>query len=410
MTNYEIYTDKKMKKIVPDGKIFRISFDDMTRKFRLIGAKDLVDYVMEKFSTENQNSFFVNMHGYNMPSTISIFNHFGYFPTGMIFDVLKFLKTYYGTLDVVAMSDNCKQYIRDHLTPLYNWTKTLDINSFEVSNISKNIDLRDYQINAIKYLIFVGNGRGLIEIPTAGGKSFILANYIWTLHQQYNKDLKYLIYVPNRQLVEQMYKDFIDYGYPTEMVTRLTSGLKKNEKYNPEASIIISNRQYLFKNDDKLPKIDVLINDEVHQSSEEKSSTYKFINDLDCSLKIGCSGTLPRNLYNQWILKGVFGRVVYSQEIKELQDKGYISQLKINQIKIIDNYVKQHRELLFNERSSVRFDSSNPLESEITFDQAYKDELEYINNNYERLYAPILEEIAPLNGNTLILFDRLEFG
>ena len=40
--------------------------------------------------------------------------------------------------------------------------------------------------------------------------------------------------------------------------------LKGIEKYNPEAEIIIANRQYVFKNEKLLPKVDVLICDECH--------------------------------------------------------------------------------------------------------------------------------------------------
>ena len=68
-----------------------------------------------------------------------------------------------------------------------------------------------------------------------------------------------MILVPNKQLVEQFYKDLLDYGYNTNQLSKFTAGLKKNEKFNPSASIIIANRQYVFKNIDKLPQFDVLI-------------------------------------------------------------------------------------------------------------------------------------------------------
>ena len=60
---------------------------------------------------------------------------------------------------------------------------------------------RDYQENSVKQLLLKGYGRGLIGIPTAGGKSFILANFCLNLHKQYDRNLKYLILVPNKQLV-----------------------------------------------------------------------------------------------------------------------------------------------------------------------------------------------------------------
>jgi superfamily II DNA or RNA helicase len=59
------------------------------------------------------------------------------------------------------------------------------------------------------------------------------------------------------------------------------------------ANIIISNRQYVFKNQDKLPSFDILIADEVHTTTAD--STKRFIDALPTKIKIGCSGTLPRN-------------------------------------------------------------------------------------------------------------------
>jgi len=41
----------------------------------------------------------------------------------------------------------------------------------------------------------------LIEIPTSGGKSFILANFIWNVHKLINPSYKVMIFVPNVQLV-----------------------------------------------------------------------------------------------------------------------------------------------------------------------------------------------------------------
>ena len=93
-----------------------------------------------------------------------------------------------------------------------------------------------------------GYGKGLIEIPTAGGKSFILANFIWNILKTVNRTYKTLILVPNKQLVEQFYKDLIDYGYSKYELTKFTAGLKKYEQFNKDAKIIIANRQYLFKN------------------------------------------------------------------------------------------------------------------------------------------------------------------
>ena len=146
--------------------------------------------------------------------------------------------------------------------------------------------------------MFTGYGRGLIEIPTAGGKSFIIANFIWNIWKNVKRDAKALILVPNTQLVSQFYSDLIDYGIDKRDLAKFSGSLNKKEKLENDistAKIVITNRQYVFKNKSLLPKFDILIADEAHTCTAE--STGEFIESLDTKVKIGCSGTLPRDLY-----------------------------------------------------------------------------------------------------------------
>ena len=57
--------------------------------------------------------------------------------------------------------------------------------------------IRDYQAKSIVSLIQQGFGRGMIEIPTSGGKSFIIANFIWNVNKFIDPKMKVLIFVPN---------------------------------------------------------------------------------------------------------------------------------------------------------------------------------------------------------------------
>ena len=418
MTNDSKYEDRPGIEIFPQGKLFRISYSGTNGKFRIlsINSNDF-ESMVSTFSDVNPSAFFKSQYGYEDNPRISPINTFGFFPVGLIFEILKYIKLRFGSLSVVAISSECRNYINDHLRPLRKYIEGIDRDSFQVSNIADrtmNIDLppekrlvmRDYQTEMIKSLIFNVGGRGLIESPTASGKSLIVANFIDTVETRIKAGLKYLIYVPNRQLVDQFYKDLISYGYEKTRITRLTSGLKRSEAYNPEAQVIISNRQYLFTNKESLPKIDALIADEVHQTVAK--STRKFVEELDCDIKIGCSGTLPRSKIGKWTLMGMFGPVAYVEEITHLQKEGYISKLGITLLKVKDLSVESDRECLFNVNSTKKFDSDNP--EDVTFNEAYISETNYVVKNYERLYSPILGELEKMKGNTLVLFDRIEFG
>ena len=405
---FEQYLDNFLDEdIFPKGKIFRIVFDNVTAKFRILAkANSDLEKIVNAFSTVNNASFFTRQYGFETDNKNYSINKFGYFSIGLIFELFSYIKREYGEIDCVAISNNVKRFILDHLMPLKKFASGKNRMLFNISNISSTYNLRDYQINAIKALIFDGCGRGLIELPTGSGKSFVIANFIYTILQQYDSSLKTLVFVPNRQLVDQFYKDLLDYGYKKEEITKLASGLKKNEKYDASAKIIISNRQYLFTNADKLPKIDILIADEAHSVAVPNSQTYKFVENLNCPIKIGCSGTLPRDSYRKWSLIGLFSRIIYTEDIVKLQNEGHLTKLQIHVLSVTDKFIENDKSIPFNIKSNVKYFEGG----DIAFNESYNAEVDYINKNCLKLYAPMIKKIEQLNGNVLILFDRIEFG
>ena len=236
-----------------------------------------------------------------------------------MFEVLEWIKLHYGDLQLVAISSKCQAYIKDVLTPLKSFKFT------EISNVAEDtgrnnelrrlrekqlaegvpekecavpFEFRGYQEEAIRHLLSSGYGRGLIEIPTAGGKSLILANFIWNIWKGVDRSFKTLLLVPNVQLVHQFQKDLVDYGFDKRDIAKFTGGMTKKEIAENDlekAKIVIANRQQVFKNPAKLPDFDVLICDEVHQAAAE--ATRDFIDKCKAKIKIGCSGTLPKGKF-----------------------------------------------------------------------------------------------------------------
>ena len=421
---FEQYSDDLQHiEVFPNGKMFRILFDSSVGKLRIVSkSQNVFEQLRDAFSTENSAAFFVKQYGYRAEPKLYAINKFGYFGSGLVWEILKYIKQQYGDLNVVAISKQCKMFLDEQLTPLKAYVKKMSLTDWNIANIAddsgRNIErkqqekqaykFRDYQETSIKQLLLKGYGRGLIEIPTAGGKSFILANFCWNLHKQYSRNLKYLLLVPNKQLVNQMYSDFIDYGYDKHVITKFTAGLKGVDKYNPDAKIIIANRQYVFKNEKLLPKVDVLICDEAHQCCS--SATEAFIERVEAPIKIGCSGTLPRDKMNKWKLLGMFSQIVYTEDIVDLQKRGYISNLKITALKIIDTVIESDTECLFNLHTTRKFRPNENGYSDIAFDEANKAENEYFSKHYKELYKPVFEYLKKLDSNTLILFDRIDIG
>ena len=142
-------------------------------------------------------------------------------------------------------------------------------------DIKHPFEYRDYQEEALQQLFFTGYGFGMVEIPTAGGKSFMIANFIWNLWKNINRDAKVLILVPSTQLVFQFYDDLVDYGLDKSLLAKFTGSLKKKERLENNvntAKIVIANRQQVFTKKSELPHFDVLFADEAHTCNAESTS------------------------------------------------------------------------------------------------------------------------------------------
>lgn len=421
------YTDifNNIYEAVPQGKVFRFSYDCTTNSLRVICREhQAFTELQEAFSVKNEAAFFSERYGYKAKDRLYAINKFGFFSSGLIFEILCWIKDQYGSLNCVALSQKCKNYICDYLTPLKSLLKD---NKFQIANVSDDTgrnneiarsngqprEFRDYQLKSVEELLFTGYGRGLIEIPTAGGKSFIIANFIWNILKNINRNAKTLILVPNTQLVSQFYSDLLDYGFDARDIAKFSGSLNKKEREQNDinaAKIVISNRQYIFKNKSMLPHIDVLVVDEVHTATA--GSTKSFIESLDAKVKIGCSGTLPRDLYQKWQLIGMFGKVVFTEQITALQQRGFISQLDITLLKIRVKSIDNDSNLLFslNTRWHFNADAVANGDSDLMFNDAYIAEKEYFTKYYEDLYKPAFQYLIGLKSNTLMLFDRIDIG
>lgn len=256
-----------------------------------------------------------------------------------------------------------------------------------------------------------GYGRGLIEIPTSGGKSFILANFIWNMHKHVCNDYKVMIFVPNVQLVTQFYKDLIDYGYDSRCLAKFCGSMSAKERKQNDlqsAKIIIANRQYVYTNKRMLPKIDVLVVDEVHQASAKSSMQY--ILSSDAKVKVGCTGTLPKELNHLWELYGMFGRVVYREDVNDLQAQGFISKLKITLLDIFLKKVESNRDYLFHLKPNQKYKPDEFGNSDVLFNEAFLSEQDFYADECEMLYTPVMKYLNTLQENVLVLFDRIEIG
>ena len=127
----------------------------------------------------------------------------------------------------------------------------------------------------------------LLLSPTASGKSLIIYVILrWLQESDYKRGL---LIVPTTSLVEQMYKDFEDYGYDSEQYChRQYSGKDKHTN----KFLTITTWQSIYKNPGEyFEQFDFVLGDEAHQF-KAKSLTTIMTQLVNAKYRIGCTGTL----------------------------------------------------------------------------------------------------------------------
>ena len=238
----------------------------------------------------------------------------------------------------------------------------------------KSLQIRDYQMAAFVHA--VRNNRSLLLSPTASGKSLV----IYLLSRWYESS-RVLILVPTTSLVEQMYSDFIDYGYLEAKMQKIYQGHSREIT----KEVTISTWQSLYKMPRKFfEQFGCILGDEVHLF-KAKSLT-NIMNKMHLTqYRHGFTGTLDGMQTHRLVLEGLFGSVNKVVSTKELMDKKTLAKLNIQCI------VLQYSD------KDKRFMK----------DQSYQDEVDLLVRD-ERRNKFIVDLTKHLKGNTLLLFQFVE--
>ena len=231
---------------------------------------------------------------------------------------------------------------------------------------------RDYQVEGVYDAL--RHNRKLLISPTASGKSLM----IYSIVRYYvEKEQNILIVVPTTSLVEQMYKDFADYGWDVGSFCHKIYAGKERET---DSQVIITTWQSIYK----LPKqyfsrFNVVVGDEAH-NFKSKSLVSIMTKLFDAKYRFGFTGTLDGTQTHKWVLEGLFGPSYKIIKTDELMKKGHVATLDIN--------------ILLLKHSPNKFET-------------FEDEVQYIINHEKR--NKFIRNLAlDLKGNTLILFSRVE--
>lgn len=246
------------------------------------------------------------------------------------------------------------------------------VKSFMKRILNERFEPRDYQIDAVFQALKYN--RKLLVSPTSSGKTVI--SYSITRYYV-EKGLKVLIVCPTTSLIEQAYKDFLDYGWDCDdLIHKVYSGRAKST----DKPVMISTYQSIYDLEKPyFEDFDVVIVDEAHTA---KSSSIQGILQKMCDAKyrFGLTGTTQPEKVHIWTLEGLFGPAYKVIRTQELMEKGSIAKLQI--------------QVLILEHNKNKFET-------------YEDEIQYLINNKKR--NNFIKNLAlDLKWNTLILFSRVD--
>jgi len=255
------------------------------------------------------------------------------------------------------------------------------IRGLRLRNNGRSIKPRDYQVDAVEHSI--RKHRALLLSPTASGKSliiYILVRYYMLLLEGKATD-KILILVPTTSLVEQMYSDFIDYGWLETHMQKIYSGHDKNVTKR----VVISTWQSIYKFPKKyFEQFGMVVGDEAHLFKAKSLTTIMSKLHL-CKYRFGLTGTLDGMQTHRLVLEGLFGTLNKVVTTKELIDNKTLSSFQIKSLVLT---YPEH-------------------ECKLVKDMNYQDEIDFIVTHPKRNEF-IRDLTLNLKGNTLVLFQFVE--
>ena len=284
----------------------------------------------------------------------------------------------------IGLLDKIVQFCKDH-SYTYEFVNNKYYGlPFEINDGISKEGVKDYMTAICKYkprhyqvegvYDALKHNRKLLISPTASGKSLMIYSIV-RYFVETGKNI--LIVVPTTSLVEQMYKDFADYGWD---VGSFCHKIYAGRERETDSQVIITTWQSIYKLPRKyFERFSVVIGDEAHQF-KSKSLISIMTKLANAKYRYGFTGTLDGSQTHKWVLEGLFGPSYKIIKTDELMKKGHVATLDIN--------------VLLLKHPPNKFET-------------FEDEIQYIIT-HDRRNKFIRNLALDLKGNTLILFARVE--
>jgi DNA repair protein RadD len=199
------------------------------------------------------------------------------------------------------------------------------------------LNLRPYQQAAIDgiYDYFGGEiGNPLVVIPTAGGKSLVMARFIEGVLKAF-PDQRILVVTHVRELIEQNHGELIRL-WPEAPAGIYSAGLKQR---NISARILFAGIQSIHRRVYDVQQCDLVLIDEAHLIPRSSNTMYRRFLDglkrLNPLLKVIGFTATPYRLDSGLLHEGdgaIFTDIAFEVSVRDLIDQGYLSRLVSKQM------------------------------------------------------------------------------
>ena len=242
--------------------------------------------------------------------------------------------------------------------------------------------LRDYQVEIINN--FLTNPQCIQEVATGAGKTIMTA----ALSDAVSRYGRSIVIVPNKSLVTQTEKDYINMGLDVgvyfgdrkeygRMHTICTWQSLNNLMKNTKNGVGDCTIQEFIED------VVCVIVDEVHMAKADALKTLLTGVMARVPIRWGLTGTVPKELFESQALLVSLGPVISRLSASTLQDAGVLANCHVNIVQLVDHveYADYQAELKYLLEESGRLDTMASL-------------IQRVNET----------------GNTLVLVDRTECG
>ena len=244
------------------------------------------------------------------------------------------------------------------------------------------IVLRDYQVDIVNN--FLNNPQCIQEIATGAGKTIMTA----TLSARIEEHGRSIVIVPNKSLVTQTEKDYINVGLDVGVYfgDRKEHGHKHTICTWQSLNVLLKNTKNGVGDvtiQDFIEDVVCVIVDEVHMAKAEALKTLLTGVMAKIPIRWGLTGTIPKEKFESQSLTVSLGAVIDKLTANELQQQGVLANCHVNIVQLVD---------------LVEYND-------------YQSELKYLLEESGRLdtMAKLINQVNE-TGNTLVLVDRIAAG